>query len=372
MAYSMDAGKGFGMEGGKTELLKSLSIERSAPPARRGPGRLSATGTGLALVCAAALAVAAPVAWRLYPGAGAALPAGVTATGPAVAQAAPSAPGAASPLPQTHQAGALTASGYVVARRKATVAAEITGKVKDLLVDEGQTVEAGQVLARLDSVLAEQDLGLSKSRASASEAAVAAIGADLADADRIFNRTRDLAQKGFATEADLTKAQSHMEVLRAQLRQAQAQHATDLIDAERYAAVLDKYAIRAPFGGVVIERSAQPGEMISPMSAGGFTRTGICTIVDTDSIEVEVDVNEAYIGRVRAGDEVNAALDAYPDWTIPGAVVAIVPTANREKGTVKVRIRLKQKDPRILPDMAIKVTFLEKEPTGRTETSRSD
>jgi len=295
--------------------------------------------------------------------------------GPKVAQTAPPPP---SPTPATvgapastpSRASDLIATGYVVARREATVAAEITGKVKDLLVDEGQAVEAGQVLARLDSVLAEADLALSRSRTVASEAAIAAIAADLADAERILNRTRNLSQKNFATEADLTKAQANVDKMQAQLRQAQAQHQTDQLDAERNAAVLEKYAIRAPFSGVVIDRSAQPGEMISPMSAGGFTRTGICTIVDMDSIEVEVDVNEDYIGRVHPGDPVHAVLDAYPDWTIPGAVIAVVPTANREKATVKVRIKLNQKDPRILPDMAIKVSFLDNDRTPRSETSR--
>jgi RND family efflux transporter MFP subunit len=245
----------------------------------------------------------------------------------------------------------------VVARRKATVAAEVTGKVVDLLVDEGTVVEAGQVLARLDSVLVEKDLALAQSRAEAAEAASAAVAADLRDAERIFNRTQTLSHKSFASEADLTKAEARTAVLRAQLRQAEAQVATARLDAQRTAAVLEKHQIRAPFAGVVVERSAQPGEMISPMSAGGFTRTGICTIVDMDSIEIEVDVNEAFIGRVHAGTVVDAVLDAYPDWTVPGAVIAIVPTANRDKATVKVRIGLRQKDAKILPDMAVKVTF---------------
>ena len=140
------------------------------------------------------------------------------------------------------------------------------------------------------------------------------------------------------------------------------------LDAQRTADVLEKHAIRAPFGGVVVDRSAQSGEMISPMSAGRFTRTGICTIVDMDSIEIEVDVNEAFIGRIHADTAVDAVLDAYPDWTIPGGVIAIVPTANREKATVKVRIGLNQKDARILPDMAVKVTFLKDRRTARTET----
>jgi multidrug resistance efflux pump len=153
-------------------------------------------------------------------------------------------------------------------------------------------------------------------------------------------------------------------MLTAQHSQSQAQFATARLDAQRAAAMLDKHNIRAPFSGIVVERSAQIGEMISPMSSGGFTRTGICTIVDMDSIEIEVDVNEAYIGRVQAGTKIEAVLGAYPDWTIAGSVIAIVPTANREKATVRVRIGLAQKDRRILPDMAVKVTFLEERRSG--------
>ncbi|MGW1419403.1 efflux RND transporter periplasmic adaptor subunit [Bradyrhizobium manausense] len=264
----------------------------------------------------------------------------------------------------------LIASGYVVARRKATIAAEVTGKVVDLLVDEGMVVQAGQVLARLDDVLADKDYALAQARAEASEAAMAAIAADLVDAERILNRTQTLSGKNYATEADLTKAQARAGVLRAQLHQAEAQLAAARLEAQRSGEVLGKHRIRAPFAGVVVDRSAQPGEMISPLSAGGgFTRTGICTIVDMDSIEIEVDVNEASIGRLHAGTRVEAVLDAYPDWRIPGAVIAIVPTANREKATVKVRVGMDVKDARILPDMAIKVTFQE---DGAPAAARSD
>jgi RND family efflux transporter MFP subunit len=230
--------------------------------------------------------------------------------------------------------------------------------VVEVLIEEGMVVQAGQVVARLDSVLAEKDLALTQSRVKAAEAAIGMITADLEDAHRILARVQSLSQKSIASEAELTRTQTRVSVLSAQLSQAQSQAETARLDAQRTAAVLDKHQIRAPFGGVVVERSAQPGEMISPLSAGGgFTRTGVCTIVDMDSIEIEVDVNEAFIGRVKAGGGVIAVLDAYPDWTIPASVIAIVPTANREKATVKVRIGLKHKDPRILPDMAVKVTF---------------
>ncbi|WP_111359441.1 efflux RND transporter periplasmic adaptor subunit, partial [Rhodoplanes elegans] len=268
---------------------------------------------------------------------------------------------APSPAPAARaRAAGLAASGYVVARRKATVAAEITGKVTETLVEEGMVVEAGQPVAKIDSTLAATDFALATARVEAADAAVTAISADLRDAERILERTRSLSQKNFATEADLTRTEARVNVWRAQLAQAKAQLAAAKLDSRRAGEVLEKHTIKAPFGGVVVDRSAQPGEMISPMSAGGsFTRTGICTIVDMDSLEVEVDVNEAFIGRVHKGGPVNAVLDAYPDWTIPAYVIAIVPTANREKATVKVRVGFREKDPRILPDMAVKVTFLD-------------
>jgi HlyD family secretion protein len=333
------------MDDEKAQLLRSLTIDRkgaSAAPARRSwPAAAAVTivaaGAGLWF-----LAPQAPVKGQAEPAASPAKPE------PAPALAA-----------EPRRTGSLVASGYVVARRKATVAAEIMGKVVETLVEEGMVVEAGQVIARLDSVLADKDLALAQSRANTAEAAIAAIEADLREAGRVFDRVQSLSQRNFASQADLTKAEARLAVLRAQLRQTEAQLATARLDAQRAAAVLDKHQIRAPFSGIVVERSAQPGEMISPMSAGGFTRTGICTIVDMDSIEIEVDVNEAFIGRVSPGTKVDAVLDAYPDWTTPGTVIAIVPAANREKATVRVRIGLQQKDPRILPDMAVKVTFQE-------------
>ena len=349
----------------KAKLLRSLTIDRTAgdaprPSGRRWPLLIAAVGAAVAAVFALALFVPElRLAGR---------------TEPLVAeqqQPAAPAPQARAVGVEPRRAGSLAASGFVVARRKATIAAEITGKVVEVLIEEGMTVEAGQVVARLDSVLAEKDLALAQSRANAAEAAIGMIHADLDDAARILARTQSLSQKNIASEADLTRHQARVGVLTAQLGQAKAQLETARLDAQRSAALLDKHAVRAPFTGVVIDRSAQPGEMISPMSSGGFTRTGICTIVDMDSIEIEVDVNEAFIGRVKKGGKVNAVLDAYPDWTIPASVIAIVPTANREKATVKVRIGVKHKDPRILPDMAVKVAFLE-EGQGTKESAAAD
>jgi HlyD family secretion protein len=339
----------------KSKLLRSLTIDRSAGKAERSGSRWLPISSVI-IICVVGLAAFAAFEFRRQEPTkeAASYTAQQSAAQPSAAQ-----PQATQQPPTNSKAtGSLAASGYVVARRKATVAAEITGKVVEVFIDEGMTVTEGQVVARLDSVLAERDYELARSRAETADAAIAAISADLEDATRIMTRVQTLSQKNFATEADLTKAQARVGVLNAQMRQAQSQFETAKIDARRSASMLDKHQIRAPFAGVVIDRSAQPGEMISPMSVGGYTRTGICTIVDMDSIEIEVDVNEAFIGRVVAGGAVNAMLDAYPDWTIPASVIAIVPTANREKATVKVRIRFDKKDPRILPDMAVKVNFL--------------
>jgi len=349
----------------KATLLRSLAIDRSGSDvAQAAPRRwflpiAVGGGAALILVIAALLFLQSP-ADRLADRAAASQPAAAISLQ------------AATPAADARRTGGLAASGYVVARRKATVAAEITGKVVAVMVEEGMVVKEGQELARLDSVLAEKDLALAKSRVESAEAAIAVISADLEDAVRIVARAKTLSQKNVMSEADLTKAEARAGVLNAQLRQYQAQFETARLDAQRNAAVLDKHSIRAPFDGVVVDKSAQPGEMISPLSAGGgFTRTGICTVVDMDSIEIEVDVNEAFIGRVAAGSAVSAVLDAYPDWTIPAYVIAIVPTANREKATVRVRIGFRQKDPRILPDMAVKVTFLEDTTgvSGRSETA---
>jgi RND family efflux transporter MFP subunit len=331
----------------KAKLLQSLRIERSAAPPPRARRRGWPVVAGIAAVL---IGAAGALAFYALPDSRA-----ERRTSEAAPQHPHPAPTAAPAV--TARPRALVASGYVVARRKATVAAEITGKVVEVLIEEGMVVKEGDVVARLDSVLAERDLALAQSRADAAEAAIGAIAADLHDAERILARAQSLIARNVVSEADLTKAEARVGVLRAQLKQSQAQFATATLDAKRNADMLEKHRIRAPFNGVVVERSAQPGEMISPMSVGGFTRTGICTLVDMDSIEVEVDVNEAFIGRVQAGMAVEAVLDAYPDWTVPAAVIAVVPTANREKATVKVRIALKAKDPRILPDMAVKVTF---------------
>jgi RND family efflux transporter MFP subunit len=257
------------------------------------------------------------------------------------------------------QAAVLNASGYVTARRRATVSSKITGRVVEVNVEEGMAVKEGQVLARLDDATARASLALARAQAAASRQALRESEVRLAEAKTTLGRMTELLRGGFGTQADVDRAQAEVDSLGARI----ATLAEQVLVAERQTDFeqtnLDNTIIRAPFSGVAISKDAQPGEMVSPVSAGGgFTRTGICTIVDMRSLEIEVDVNESYIGRVEVKQPVMATLDAYPEWQIPGHVITTVPTADRQKATVLVRIGFEELDARILPDMGIKVTFL--------------
>ncbi len=259
----------------------------------------------------------------------------------------------------------LNASGYVTPRRRATVAAKITARVVDVYVDEGMGVEEGQLLARLDDSDAQRRLLAATTARDATAAAIKTLQVNLENADRELKRQRSLERDGIASVQDLDLARTAEASLRAQIDAAREQVAA--ADAQIAVARQDveNCTVRAPFAGVVVSKDAQRGEMVSPVSAGGgFTRTGIATIVDMASLEIEVDVNEAYIARVAAGQQVVATLDAYPDWKIPARVRTVIPTADRQKATVKVRIALDKLDPRILPDMGVKVAFLGEEGGG--------
>jgi RND family efflux transporter MFP subunit len=347
----------------KAALLRSLRIDAPAAAQRTARGGDSRRALMLGIGGTLLAVVLLGGAYAVFSG-GNSKPAATTSP-------ATTAVPAPSVAPTPIENGGLIASGFVVARRKATVAAEISGKVIELPIEEGMRVEQGQILARLDSVLADADLATTKSRALSAEAAVASYEADLRDAEKTRDRTRTLRGQGFASEADMIRADSRFDSLRGALNKARADLETARRSVERDTRFVDKYTIRAPYAGIVVDRQAQPGEIISPSSAGGgFTRTGICTIVDMDSIEVEVDVNEAFIGRVVPDQRAEAILDAYPNWQIPASVIAIVPTANREKATVKVRLRLEQKDPRILPDMAVKVSFRDASKDAQKELTK--
>ena len=322
------------------DLLKSLKIDRNAPPPQA-----SRTGLWLALGAAGALLLGA-IGWFAFgrdPGI-------EVRTTEVVAIG----NGGAS------SASVLDATGYVVARRMATVSAKIPGKVREVLIEEGQRVEAGQVIATLDPVDAEQQRMLSASQLQAARSQAIGVQAQLKEAEADAARLATLVGQKLVSRAQFDAAIARRDSLRAQAATAQ-RNAQVAADGLRISAQgVDNTIVRAPFAGVVIAKAAQPGEIVSPMAAGGgFTRTGIGTIVDMDSLEVEVEVGEAFIGRVQPGMRTETVLNAYQDWKIPGTVIAIIPAADRGKATVKVRVGMDAKDARIVPDMGARVGFLE-------------
>jgi RND family efflux transporter MFP subunit len=257
-------------------------------------------------------------------------------------------------------AAVLNASGYVVARRQATVSSKVTGKVAEVLIEEGMAVKEGQLLARLDDTTTRPVYSLSQRQLDAARKNLNEVEVRVAEAERNLRRTQQLRQDKLVSELQLDQAQSEAAALNARLEalrsEVQVAEGTVRVRAQE----LDDLLVRSPFDGVVVSKDAQPGEMVSPISAGGgFTRTGIATVVDMDSREIEVDVNEAFINRVKANQKTEAVLDAYPDFVIPSHVINIVPTADRQKATVRVRIAFDTLEPRILPDMGVKVSFLE-------------
>jgi RND family efflux transporter MFP subunit len=332
----------------KRALLDELKIDRGAaaeePPRR--PLRW------FALI--AAIAGIAFIAWYV-----------VFPKSEPVAVAAPVVPATAAPAPRSAEGSVLDATGYVVARRQATVSAKTTGKVVEVFIEEGMRVQEGQVLARLDASIPRAELALSESQLASARSSLEEMKVQIRQAELDLQRTEGLASRKLASQADLDRVQLTLQGLQARLERQQR----EVVVAERGVSVqrqlLDDMEIRAPFTGVVVAKAAQPGEMISPNSAGGgFTRTGICTIVDMESLEVEVDVNEAYINRVQPKQPVSVALNAYPDERMPAEVIAIIPTADRNKATVRVRIALLEKNPRVLPDMGVKVAFLDEKPAA--------
>ncbi len=321
-----------------SDKINELKIDRSAA-ASSGRGWL------VPALLVAVLAVAA-IAWLLLRPS-----ASIVAVETDTARRPPSAAAANS---------VLDASGYVVARRQATVSSKVTGKVVEVRVEEGMRVEEGQVVALLDDTTQQAQLSLARAQVASARAALEETAADLRNARLERDRLRDLLERKLTSVASVDAAEAAFDRLAARLETGRE----DVKVAERNVALaedaLSNMTIRAPFAGMVVTKNAQPGEMISPVSAGGgFTRTGICTIIDTDSLEIEVDVNEAYIQRVSAGQRVSATLDAYPEWRIPAEVIAIIPTADRQKATVRVRIGFLERDDRILRDMGVKVAFLD-------------
>lgn len=328
----------------KSELLRQLRIDRDKRGGDQGdPRRL--------------WLVVAIVALLIALGAGALI--WSRSSVPEVKAAAARAVSTGSGASGTSGASILDASGYVVARRQATVSAKITGKLAQLFIEEGQHIKENEVVAKLDDTNASANLLQAKAGVTQAEATLAQAKAAADDIAPIYRRNKKLAAAGVisaevldtskanfdAKQTDLAVAQGNLAVRRAALQVAQREEEDTIV--------------RAPFTGVVTTKNAQPGEIVSPLSAGGgFTRSGICTLVDMDSLEVEVDVSENFISRVRAEEPAILKLNAYPDWQIPAYVIAVVPTADRSKATVKVRVGFKSRDPRILPEMGARVSFL--------------
>lgn len=272
---------------------------------------------------------------------------------------------AARPAGDARATALLNASGYVTPRRRATVAAKVTGRVEQIYAEEGLRVKSGQILALLDCSQPNAALNSARSERNATAAAEADLEVQLRNADRELTRAKGLREAGVNSQESLDNAHTAADSLRSKiaLTKEQVRASESRIEVARQD--VENCTVRAPFDGVVVTKDAQRGEMVSPVSAGGgFTRTGIATVVDMNSIEVEVDVNESYIARVSPMQKVIATLDAYPEWQIPAKVRTVIPTADRQKATVKVRVAFDRLDPRILPDMGVKVAFLGDEPAA--------
>jgi RND family efflux transporter MFP subunit len=320
----------------KKDLLKQLSIDRNVAPERRVPWGW--------IVLAVAVLAGAWVLLSMFKSRG-----DVVLVKTAIAR----------PASAPANASVLDASGYVVARRQATVSSKVTGKVESVLIEEGMMVQKDQLLATLEPIDSMKQFDLTLAQARAAEAQLGDLQVQLADARVQLTRQKDLKAKGLTPQATLDAAQTQVNSIAARLVTASRNVDVSKSSVAVSKQNLDNTKVYAPFAGVVIARSAQVGEIVSPLSAGGgFTRTGIGTIVDMESLEVEVDVNEAYLEKVRAKAPVEITLNAYQNWKIPGSVIAIIPTADRSKATVKVRIAFGEKDQRVLPDMGARVAFL--------------
>ena len=328
----------------KSELLKELRIDRDAPE----NGSTFRLGPWIGLGAVVLVAIGAALWYFTRDDA-------IEVT---VAEA--------SAMPATSAgASVLDATGYVTARRQATVSAKITGKVREVRIEEGQRVAAGDILATLDDSEARVEVELRRAQLASSRAQLLESQAASANADRELKRQQEIAELKLTSASVLDAAYTQAEASRARTSSqvSSVRVAEEALNAAQVQ--LDNTIVRAPFAGVVTVKAAQPGEMISPISAGGGSiRTGIGTIVDMDSLEIQVDVSEAYINRVQPGQRVEAVLNAYPEWRIPAEVIAIVPTADRSKATVKVRIAIGTKDARIVPEMGVRVAFLESKPVA--------
>jgi HlyD family secretion protein len=320
------------------EKLQSLSIDRSAYAKPQGRAKiwLLAGFVALAAISFAVLLGSQP-------------------SGQAVAAAPLIAPAS---VVRSPPASGTVASGYVIARRAATVSADITGRLVKVHFEEGALVKQGQVLAELDDGLARYDLELAQARLQSARATVEAVKADLSEGEAQLRRAEQLSRTSTISPVALDNARTRIQSLAARHDAAIADARVAQVAVDRQTDFVERHKIRAPFSGVIIAKNAQSGEILSSSAGGGeFTRSGIATLVDMASLEVEVDVNEGRIAGITEAQTASVVLDAYPDMSIPGEVIAVIPTADRDRATIQVRVAFKKLDPRILPQMAAKVTF---------------
>jgi len=333
----------------KSDLLQQLRIDRSEERSRSRGSRL-----WIGVVAALLVLAAIGGAWWMLRG-------GKTFEVETATAAAPVSGGAGS-------AAVLQATGYVTARREATVSAQITGTLIKVMIEEGEHVDAGQVLALLEDTAQRAALAQAQAQLRAAQAQLVQAQAQLGQYQRDVKRAEDLVGRQLVSKQAVELARTQVETQTAQVDSQRKQVELAQAGVQGAQVQLGYCTVRAPFSGVIIAKAAQVGEIVSPFSAGGgFTRTGIGTIVDMDSLEIEVDVNESYINRVTANQTIESVLDAYPDWKIPGHVIAIIPTADRSKATVKVRVAMDNKDSRVVPDMGVRVSFLEEAPKQGAE-----
>jgi RND family efflux transporter MFP subunit len=334
--------------------LSRLRINRDSPPSGpRGPGRRAI----IVVVAAVLLAAAAFVLVRR----------GSVVTVETVVATPLGVAGGA----EVTGATAVTANGYVVARTRASVAAKVAGRLASLSVDEGTPVKEGDVIARLESADYQAAVGEARANLATARAVLAEAVAAREQADRDAERVRGIAAQGEGLIApqELETAVSNAAQSAARARAAQARVDAAAASLRFAQASLENTVVRAPFTGTVLRKDAEVGEVVAPSVGGGLTRGAVVTMADLETLEVEVDVNEAYIGRVSHGQDARITLDAYPDTSFAGTVRQIVPTADRQRATVQVKVSITDRDPRILPEMGARVDFIAPEPAGGGEVA---
>jgi RND family efflux transporter MFP subunit len=258
----------------------------------------------------------------------------------------------------------LNATGRVTAARKASVSAKATGRLQWLGVQEGSRVKAGEVIARLEALDVQAARDQAEAAKAAARANLAQGKAELADAELNLRRQQELFAKGFVSQAVLDAAESRLARARAAIASLEAAINVSAAQVRSAAISVDQTVIRAPFDGVILTKNANVGDIITPFSSAAGTQGAVVTMADLDTLEVEVDVAEASIGKVTVGAPTEITLDALPEVRLAGSVSRIVPTVDRSKATVLVKVAFVERDPRILPDMSARVAFLSRPPTA--------